>query len=353
MSITWGDLRSWRAAGVTSASDEVRRDVLALEKARDAVADEGVPAAWTGLARAAAVARQATLVGRMTTHIEGLADFERQVYAQVGPVTTIERAVVDIENDASAQQFSIDSSGTVSDTSPPQTFDNQFERREHQEGRRSQRDALVARMTAVLDQAYAVDSALVAARPQGSFSDDGPDYVVDPAVEREWATMSDEERRRVIEHIAEEQAREAGVDDFEVRVEDLEDEDGDGTDDDPSTDSRGSWSEDDRVLRIDEGNLDDPTIIATVAHEVRHAEQHKAIDDLPWWPWEDFDGPPGVSQEEVEAWEENFDDYKTSDDDGFDAYRDQPVERDAREAGGDYLDDLDADDLERIREEAR
>jgi hypothetical protein len=86
---------------------------------------------------------------------------------------------------------------------------------------------------------------------------------------------------------------------------------------------------------------------------VRHAQQHKAVDDLPWWWWEDYHGPPGVSQEEVESWEDNFDDYKTSKDDGFDAYHDQPVEADARETGGTYLDDLDKDDLERIREEAR
>ena len=34
MSITFGDLRSWRSAGVRSASDELRVDILALEKAR-------------------------------------------------------------------------------------------------------------------------------------------------------------------------------------------------------------------------------------------------------------------------------------------------------------------------------
>ena len=145
----------------------------------------------------------------------------------------------------------------------------------------------------------------------------------------------------------------AGVDDFEVRIEDLEDQGGDGVDDDPDTDSRGSWSEGDRVLRIDEGNLDDPTILGTVAHEVRHAEQHKAVDDLPWWWWEDFDGPPGVSQSEVEEWKYNFENPKRSQTDGFDAYADQATERDARETGGGFLDDFDEDDLERTREEAR
>ncbi|WP_248579693.1 hypothetical protein [Nocardioides sp. InS609-2] len=353
MSITYGDLRSWRASGVSSASEMLRADLRTLEKSRDAVDTHAVPGSYVGLGSTMALVRRAVLVGQMTTHIEGLTIFERAVYAQHGPVSSIERTVQDIDTDAANQQFSIDSAGVVSDISPPQTFENSFERHEHQLGRQHLRDALVERMEAVFDDAYEVDTALVNARPQGSFSSDGPEYVVDPEVAREWAEMSDDERRAVIEHIAEQRAREAGVDDFEVRVEDLEDQDGDGVDDDPTTDSRGSWSEDDRVLRIDEGNLDDPTIIGTVAHEVRHAQQHKAVDDLPWWWWEDYHGPPGVSQEEVEDWKENFDDYKTSQDDGFDAYHDQPIERDARETGGGYLDGLDKDELERIREEAR
>ncbi len=353
MTIGYGDLRSWRGGGVTSASELLRADITALEKARDTVESDAVPAGFEGFARVAAVARRAAIVSAMDTHIDGLTSFERTVYAQVAPVTAIEKAVQDIDTDAVGQQFSIDSSGTVSDVAPTQTFDNRYERFEFEEGRRRQRDALVARMTEALDDAYAVDSAIIAARPRGSFSDDGPEDVVDPEVEREWSTMSDDERRAVVEHIAEERAREAGVDDFEVRIEDLEDQDGDGVDDDPATDLHGDWNEGDRVLRIDEGDLDDPTILGTVAHEVRHAQQHKAVDDLPWWWWEDYHGPPGVGQEEVESWKDNFDDYKTSRHDGFDAYHDQPVEADARETGGGYLDDLDSDGLERIREEAR
>lgn len=353
MAITFGDLRSWSAAGMTSASDELRRDILKLEKARDAVETDAIPAGYEGLGRLVAVYRQQALIAQMTVHIEGMADFERQVYAQIETVTGIEKAVQDIDTDAATQQFSIDAAGTVTDIAPPETFDTSWERREYAESRRYLSSALVTRIEAELTVAYAVDAALIDARPQGSFSDDGPEEVVDPEVAREWENMSDEERRAVIEEIAEQRARDAGIDDFEVRIEDLEDQDGDGTDDDPSTDSHGSWSEDDRVLRIDENDLDDPSIIGTVAHEVRHAEQHKAVDGLPWWWWEDYEGPPGVSQEQAEEWEENFDDYKTSDDDGFDAYHDQPVERDAREAGSDYLDDLDKDELEKIREEAR
>lgn len=331
----------------------LRADILALEKARDAVETDAIPAGFEGLGRLAAVTRQAGLISAMETHIEGLTSFERAVYAQATAVSSIENAVQDVDTDAAAQQFSIAAAGTVTDVAPTQTFDNTFERNEHQDARRHQLSALVARMTAALDDAYAVDSAIIGARPRGSFSDDGPEEVVDPEVEREWADMSADERRRVVEHIAEERAREAGVDDFEVRIEDLEDQDGDGVDDDPTTDLHGDWNEGDRLLRIDEGDLDDPAILGTVAHEVRHAQQHKAVDDLPWWWWEDYHGPPGVSQGEVEDWSDNFDDYRTSKDDGFDAYHDQPVEEDARETGGSYLDDLDKDELDRIREEAR
>jgi hypothetical protein len=353
MAITFGDLRTWRASGVTSASEMLRADIRELEKARDTVETDAVPDSYEGVGRWMAKARQTALLAVMDAHVEGLTSFERAVYGQATPVAAIEKAVQDIDTDAAAQQFSIDSAGTVSDVAPPPRFDNQWEHREYQESRSYELNALVTRINEVLDDAYAVDSALIEARPRGSFSAEGPEDVVDPEVARDWADMSDDERRAVLEHIAEQRAREAGLEDFEVRIEDLEDEDGDGVDDDPDTDSRGSWSEGDRVLRIDEGNLDDPTILGTVAHEVRHAEQHKAVDDLPWWWWEDYDGPPGVSQEEVEEWEENFDDYKTSEDDGYDAYHDQPVEADAREAGAAYLDDLDKDELDRIREEAR
>ena len=57
MSITFGRLRSWRAAGVRAASDELRVDVLAPEASAlslvDALAGHGV-----GLAVAAAEAGQ-------------------------------------------------------------------------------------------------------------------------------------------------------------------------------------------------------------------------------------------------------------------------------------------------------
>lgn len=353
MSISFSDLVGWRSSGVSAASTALRADVRALEGARDTLEANAVPASWVGIGSVFARIRRTSLVASMTAHVDALTAFERAVYQAVSPVAAIERDVADIRSDAAAQQFSISPDGTVTDTSPPRTFESVRAAEHHTEQRVAARDALVARIEAVLDRAHEVDSALVAARPRSSFSAGGPEDVVDPQVAREWEQMTDDERRALVEHISEELAREAGVDDFEVRIEDLEDKDGDGTDDDPQTDSFGSWSEDERVLRIDEGNLDDPKILATVAHEVRHAQQEKEIDDLPFWPWEDYDPPPGITEEQVEEWKDNFEDYKTSEDDGFEAYHDQPVEEDAREAGSRYLDELDAEELERLREGAR
>lgn len=85
MAITFGDLRSWRASGVTSASEMLRADVKALEKARDTVETEAVPDSYAGVGRWMAQARQAALLAVMDAHVEGLTSFERTVYAQVTP----------------------------------------------------------------------------------------------------------------------------------------------------------------------------------------------------------------------------------------------------------------------------
>lgn len=62
-------------------------------------------------------------------------------------------------------------------------------------------------------------------------------------------------------------------------------------------------------------------LFETIGHELRHAYQHEAIDHP-----DDF----MVSPETIQVWKDNFDDYINSDDD-YQKYRDQPVERDARD----------------------
>lgn len=62
-------------------------------------------------------------------------------------------------------------------------------------------------------------------------------------------------------------------------------------------------------------------ILNTMIHEMRHGYQHSVVNNPDQYQ---------VSDKTVESWRNNFNDYKTIDEDGYNAYRDQPVERDAR-----------------------
>lgn len=62
-------------------------------------------------------------------------------------------------------------------------------------------------------------------------------------------------------------------------------------------------------------------IMDTMAHEMRHAYQHAVVDNPEKYK---------VDEKTVDEWSENFNDYKTTDVDGYAAYRDQPIEKDAR-----------------------
>lgn len=71
-------------------------------------------------------------------------------------------------------------------------------------------------------------------------------------------------------------------------------------------------------------------VVSTLAHEGRHAYQHAAIDNS-------GTEPDAIKAEE---WKDNFDDYKTVEKDGYEAYYKQPVEVDAREYGSDVASQL-------------
>ena len=76
-----------------------------------------------------------------------------------------------------------------------------------------------------------------------------------------------------------------------------------------------------RALSGTEWTWDSYSLLGTVAHELRHAYQHEAVDDPSRFT---------VSEETVSSWRENFRNYISSDTD-YQRYRDQPVERDARD----------------------
>lgn len=357
---TFGDLRGWDAAGLESASTDLRGDLRVLERARDDLEQKTLPDSWSGLARLSGEIRQRALVGRMSEHVDGVRVFERAVFSAAATVRTIRTEVDAIDSDARGRELSVGADGSVSDVADPPTFHSRWEAEEWGSSRQSAVAALAERVQAVVDRAYAVDRALLAARPTTSFSDAGPRGVVDPEVAAEWAAMSDDERRAGLESMAREIAEDHGLD-YEMVISDLEDQDGDGVDDDPDSDLHGYWSEDDREMHLDSTELADPDIINTLAHELRHAAQHENIRDADPGPIDralitaglkddPFHPPPGITRDDVEEWAENFDDYQTYDDDGWDAYLGQPVEEDARESGEDYLEGLTPEQLERHRE---
>lgn len=166
-----------------------------------------------------------------------------------------------------------------------------------------------------------------------------------PEVAERWAQLTDAERKAIIDQKIEELAKEYGVD-----VEDIIWDD--------TISGNGSWSEDEKAVRLNPDRLSDPDLLHTVAHEMRHARQYEAIEDNNdfqfWWEDDPFDAheEDGITEEQAEEWEENFDDYKSPDKD-FDAYYNQPVEADARKSGREYLDNLTAAELDRLLKESK
>ena len=69
------------------------------------------------------------------------------------------------------------------------------------------------------------------------------------------------------------------------------------------------------------GNWDSYDLLETVSHELRHAYQNEAVDHPTKYM---------VSKETIDTWKKNFKNYISSDK-GYEKYRNQPVEVDARE----------------------
>jgi|GEM_PF-2377057 uncharacterized protein YukE len=91
-------------------------------------------------------------------------------------------------------------------------------------------------------------------------------------------------------------------------------------------DAQGYYDPVTGVVTIDIDNLmsNNPLeVLNTVAHETRHSVQHYLVNH----PEE---RPKEMSEEKVNAWKENFENYLTPEDD-FEGYRKQPVEKDARD----------------------
>jgi hypothetical protein len=347
VSIGFADVVSWRAAPLGEAGDGLKKDVTVLEASRDTLEAQAIPESWTGLARILAEGRRKALVARIEGHITGKTTMQKALYAAEALVTGIERAVQDVEEQARSRQFSIGADGSVTDTSTSPTFDNRFEAEEWSTSRQSGAQAIADEITAILERAAAADAVLANGIPAGRVDHVDHYGVASPEVAEQWASMTDDERRAVIAEMIEEQAAEAGIDTPEIVYED---------------ESWGLWGQardGGETIAINEGIVDDPFVLNTVAHEMRHARQFEAIDDQDaWhWPWDDPFGmheQDGISEDQAEEWDENFDDYKSTDEgDTYEEYFDQPVEVDARNAGKQVLEGMTEDELERLLEEGR
>lgn len=177
-----------------------------------------------------------------------------------------------------------------------------------------------------------------------------------PEVRDAWEDYSDEEREMIIREAIRERAEHYGIDNPSVRIDD-------------SIDGNGVWREGNWLtgsqVVINEDMLDDPMVLHTVFHEMRHGAQHEAIRDAdPTWPWQDPEYDHGMTPEEVQEWKDNFDDYQQApsqeewDNDydaaqeKYDRYFEQPVEVDAREEGSDFVEGMTPEELDRLLDEA-
>lgn len=346
---TWGAVTAWRSAPLGQAADAIKADLARLEAARDLLETQGVPVSWTGLAVLSATYRRGALLARLQRHIDGKTTFQRALYATEPIVVEVERIVLDAQGEASAKQFSIDADGVVSDISPPQTFDSQAEADAWTRSRETAAEAIAAEVSRALGRAAAADATLAGGIPPGHVDEVDERGVPDPAVAERWATMTDDERRAAIEEMIEEQAAEAGIPTPDIVWEP------------ESWGLNGQCREGGGEIALNSGLLDDPQVLNTVAHEMRHARQFEAIEDEEDgfnWPWEDdpFDmhEEDGISREQAREWARNFQDYQSTDNgDTYEEYYEQPVEVDARRSGREVLEDLTEEELTRLLEEGQ
>jgi uncharacterized protein YukE len=212
--------------------------------------------------------------------------------------------------------------------------------------------------------------------PPGARHGGGGDGQVSPEVAAAWEDMDEPDRERVLREIAKQELAKYGAPELDLYF-------------DPDTGVLGYWTPFDgwHPLRgehivIDESTLGDPDVMNTVAHEARHAAQNQWVEDTeapPGWQfWREDESAAeydrierehGVTQEEIEAWRENEDDYVPPPEDPqpaadapqeehdawkeeYDAYREQPLEEDAFDTGDEFAEGMTMDDLRRYQEDA-
>lgn len=137
-----------------------------------------------------------------------------------------------------------------------------------------------------------------------------------------WLKATEEEREQILRELLTELEKIYNIDISDINFEKIE------TESEGTTLGVLNYSESgDMTITLNDklvkNDLNYMSAINTLLHEMRHGYQHSVCDNP-----EKYEN---VSEETIESWRDNFSDYKTSEDDGFDAYEKQPVEQDARD----------------------
>lgn len=141
------------------------------------------------------------------------------------------------------------------------------------------------------------------------------------ALNEMWKEMTTDEKVAFLEDYQRMLSEKYGLPVFPIKIDDIN--------------AQGQYSQ--GVITIDKDNFgsllyDDPSfLLNTIAHETRHGMQEYYI----MFPDQ---CPDIISKEELKSWQENWQDYISSNDD-FWGYRKQPIEKDAREFARREVDD--------------
>lgn len=132
-----------------------------------------------------------------------------------------------------------------------------------------------------------------------------------------WKKSSVDERKKILESLLKEMQKIFGISLIHLEIKSIKSE--------PGYVTYGYYSDYSKLICINEDSLSDSLydkVMETMAHEMRHAYQYAVVRNPQSYQ---------VDQKTVDEWRDNFKDYKTVDDDGYKAYRDQPIEKDARD----------------------
>ena len=349
--LTIGENRLWRSALLGDAGQSMTRILATIDAASEDLAKKGVPASWSGDVSIAARRARDDLVSDLEDCQGILTVLRRAFFDAEAGVGGVERALARAQDRAAALDFAISDDGSVHDVASAATFDTAAAAEAHRRARVRLMDTVLDDLDDVRRQAAAVDDALAKALTSalarvGEEGATGPYGQVSPEVRVRWASMTDAQRRAALQQMANELAARYGLPATSITFEDLPDDMGNYL---------GYWSESERKLVIDIDDVADPVnAINTVAHEMRHAGQHEMARDADPGIFvevlvglgviaDPFDHP-GVTEEQARAWADNFAHYVRPEDD-FQGYLDQPVEKDARASGKEFVDGLTPEQL--------